>query len=971
MSENRIKKVYFDSFRAFPGSLELDFKVNNNIADIVVIYAPNGTGKTSAIEGIEWATTGKISRLDNIISKNNARNRNPKEGNILKNRQSKKKNATVSIELENGSIIKRKTKPKQNRNNDYCAGVIESTIDNSDKFTNNILSQGSISKFSYEASSGELFKSLVSNKSSHKDIEAYDNLNELKGKIESYNTRNKSQITYIEEQIERYKNEIEELEQEFIDDKNFTNAEEFSLLKENYSLYQDLSNKTFSELVTYFTELSLSLESLREKLISFDLSDFKRATKEKLLASKIIHLDRRIIKKNNEIIVFEKNRNKLKKEKEKFDLFLESSNIAAINSKLNLYSEINKDLDSCTSYISKLGDINAKINLKLRFNEPSALVEKKNNLSLAIGSISSIFGNRDQSDVKISNKDSFIAKINSKIESENVKLVSLTRASYIKENQDDIDVSILKNRTLELGNLNSNITELEFKKEKITTFEEKLGLIKSYVIEVINEKQLSNCPACGTKYGSVDELINSIESLESESQSLVEGALGTLNNRKLILVEEIDNLTKKIDDKVSKQKIATHDNISKLRDRKNQLTELYSLLNELNVGYEDAKINDVLQQIHELNEKLEIKLSLKLKRYNKYSRWLDKVVKLISEKRQDLDDCNTKLQNLSQNCLNKFGSGIKDLIYISKSNHVYLFMINNINSRLKNINETISAEGLNLKKLEDATSRLRVKAGFNQVNSMQEVLRKATNSTKEIRTNYNYIKSRVYSYKINKTIFFVEQTSLLKEKFDFYLSNLETSQKLKGIRGNIKESKESLSIKKLELNADIVNLRKVNEALDDAMGYFAQLASDSINSEILNDMFMYIEPHLKYDEIYFKVDLHANNKGIYIQARANSINDNNTPIYYLSEAQINILSICIFLADHARKFNDDSINAIIIDDPVQSMDDLNSYALIDLCKIFARRFKKQIIITTHNRSFFNLFREKLPEIRYSTKYINL
>jgi energy-coupling factor transporter ATP-binding protein EcfA2 len=379
----------------------------------------------------------------------------------------------------------------------------------------------------------------------------------------------------------------------------------------------------------------------------------------------------------------------------------------------------------------------------------------------------------------------------------------------------------------------------------------------------------------------------------------------------------------------------------------------------------------VLQQVHEIEKNIDLQVSLKSKRYKKYERWSNKVESLLLESRQDLDDYNSKLQVLSESCLSQFGSSIEELLYISESNHVYLFKKNDLKGRLEKINETLSIECSNLNSLEDIISKIRVRAGFNQTKSMQEVLRETENSKKEIRANYNYIKSRVYSYNIMDTQSLAEQVSLLKDKFDLYLSNLETSQKLRGVKDSIAESKKSLLTKKKELKTGIVNLGKVNKALDDTMGYFSQLASESINSEILNDMFMYIEPHLKYDEISFKVDLHGNNKGIYIQARANSINDNNTPIYYLSEAQINILSICIFLADHARKFDDDSINTIVIDDPVQSMDDLNSYALIDLCKIFARRFKKQIIITTHNRSFFNLFREKLPEIRYSTKYISL
>ncbi|EHH1028445.1 ATP-binding protein, partial [Vibrio parahaemolyticus] len=210
----------------------------------------------------------------------------------------------------------------------------------------------------------------------------------------------------------------------------------------------------------------------------------------------------------------------------------------------------------------------------------------------------------------------------------------------------------------------------------------------------------------------------------------------------------------------------------------------------------------------------------------------------------------------------------------------------------------------------------------------------------------------------------------IEQKCSAFLANLLTSQKIASKKESIIENRKLLEVKNRELREGKSKLKKIDLALDEAMSYFSDLASDSINSEVLNDMFMYVEPHLKYDEISFRVDLNGNNKGIYIQARSNSMDDNNTPIYYLSEAQINILSICIFLADHARE-TESAINAIVIDDPVQSMDDLNSYALIDLCKIFSRRFKKQIIITTHNRSFFNLFRNKLPEDRYSTKFISL
>ncbi|KPL92089.1 hypothetical protein AN167_26430, partial [Vibrio splendidus] len=215
MNKNKIKKITLDSFRAFSDQKELDFEIDNKVADIVVIYAPNGTGKTSTIEGIEWAATGKVSRLDTIISNNNAKNRNPKEGNILKNRYSGKKVGSVTLELESGQLIHRETKPKNNRNHDYCKGILKNSIEEIGDFNNNILNQGTISKFSYEASSGSLFQSLITSKGNSEDVEVYDKLNSIKSSIDKSNSERRTEISYIKSLISKENTDISLLENSF------------------------------------------------------------------------------------------------------------------------------------------------------------------------------------------------------------------------------------------------------------------------------------------------------------------------------------------------------------------------------------------------------------------------------------------------------------------------------------------------------------------------------------------------------------------------------------------------------------------------------------------------------------------------------------------------------------------------------------------------------------------------------------
>lgn len=55
----RIESVELSGFRAFPRTYQFDLN-----ADAVIIYGPNGQGKTSLFDGILWALTGKISRLN-------------------------------------------------------------------------------------------------------------------------------------------------------------------------------------------------------------------------------------------------------------------------------------------------------------------------------------------------------------------------------------------------------------------------------------------------------------------------------------------------------------------------------------------------------------------------------------------------------------------------------------------------------------------------------------------------------------------------------------------------------------------------------------------------------------------------------------------------------------------------------------------------------------------------------------------
>jgi len=970
MKPNKIKRITLDSFRAFSSTKILNFEHGESVADMVVIYAPNGTGKTSTIEGVEWATTGRISRLDNIIANITSRSRNPKEGNILKNRQSTLNQATVTVELESGDYIRRKTKPKSSRNHDYCNGILESTVKDADKFNDNILSQGSINRFSYEASNGNLFNSLISSKGNTEDIAVYTQLYTLKTKLEGNNGEKKTEIALLNDLINDEEGLINELKEEGVRNNLFFASDEYVFFKENFTSYRDISEMNANDIINYITQLGFTFESLKIKLLEFDVELYRKYSREVYRAKKIIEFQSEIFKRKKyekELLI---DLNKVKVDISFNNLFIGADNLNVLNNQTLLFKDITKDIINHENKSYKLSRVyNKSYDKSLKINVDE-LRFKENQIHLLKRTIMSLFDDLHEEDFFLENEKVITNEIDSALSIIIGKRDSLSKEFFINENPELIYVKELNNKLFELERVNFKLSELIKEREKIKSFEEKLVVIKSYVVDVINDKCLSNCPSCGTEFENMTSLMKAINNVSTGSEALVDGAIGTLTKTKSEIFLDVDRLNTIIEKLTSEEKNKCSNEISILTRRKEHVVQLYALLSSLKVEYLNVNLNGIQIHLDETLSNLHEKISLNLRKKAKYNKWIVNINNLIESEHSAIKEKKNKLNSIASFCFEKYGLHMDSLILKSCSGHVTLFERERLLEFDEKLTRDLEKINYNLLCMNGVISKLYSKSGFNHNLDIEDTLNSSMLSKKKIRSNYEYIKEILKTYIISDNFYFTQMITAIEGKFSEYLKSMQFEKNIWDKNKKIIEYKKQRDLKVNELNDGIEKLSNLNASLADAMGYFSELASNSINSDVLNDMFMYVEPHLKYDKINFKVDLNGNNKGIYIQTHSDANNESTTPIYYLSEAQINILSICIFLANHAREL-DSGINSIIIDDPVQSMDDLNSYALIDLCKLFTRRFKKQIIITTHNRSFFNLFKDKLPESRYSTKYITL
>ncbi|NNA84690.1 SMC family ATPase [Pseudomonas fragi] len=150
------------------------------------------------------------------------------------------------------------------------------------------------------------------------------------------------------------------------------------------------------------------------------------------------------------------------------------------------------------------------------------------------------------------------------------------------------------------------------------------------------------------------------------------------------------------------------------------------------------------------------------------------------------------------------------------------------------------------------------------------------------------------------------------------------------------------------------------------------LINNFFYEDLINVIYRKIDPHPSFKKVEFKPDFDSANPGLNIV-----VSDEDgiliSPILYFSAAQSNILTLSVFLASalHAKDDQGNPIDVVMIDDPIQSMDSINILSTIDLLRSICLQFNKQVIISTHDENFFGLLQRKIPAQILGAKFMQL
>lgn len=633
---SKIKKIEISDFRIYEGTEVFNLQNKDNIANLVALYAPNGYGKTSFFDAIEWTFSDEIKRFKTpFITK--AINDETKDTILLTNTESYKLGieGKTKIFLDNNSFIGKLVNSRQKRNsdyrNDYRKGeLIEESLNPEDKEVNkipetNVLTQDQIDSFlrfktpeqKFEALKEFWPQSFGATERLKQLSDIYKNLNKKSDFLVNSINENKELLAELngnEENILKVNVWLDKLKKV-----NYTNFTKYSIEKIDNSISKDDFEKVHEENSRNIKHLHLEIENLETKKANLEflikeVENYIISTrKSKSIEASIKELQTR---KSNYL--------NLRKSKElKGQLLKEIENL---NQQVGDYNFLLDKLNNYLLDIDKASQLKSDEQTLLKEN--SKLLEYKKNVQNSIINFKDCLQKHSSILLDKRSKERDLQKVYSEYQSTNEKLqIHKKELNALKDNSqqnsleiDDLqkltqsyllivekkdfsnillDRIVTKDVLTEIQKLSNDFKEkneiLVCEKEelnKLLSFNDDLDKVILYGKEYLIKTESSDCPLCKTPFESFKDILSKID-LEK---------LGTLNIAKQeakinSINKEISDLTSKIDEN---EKII----ISKINIEKSKIIDKVSTLQEIK-DKSVAEIIDCEKSISSLNSDIE------------------------------------------------------------------------------------------------------------------------------------------------------------------------------------------------------------------------------------------------------------------------------------------------------------------------------------------------------------------------------
>lgn len=1036
----KIKEVQISNFRAFNDIKNSTFKFlddKDEISDLISIYAPNGFGKTSFYDAVEWGVTGKIERFDLIGDFDKTRKENKKGGNknILQHIGATE-DGFVNVITEKAKferqIPKTEYDPKKEPKNKFFRDVV--------------LSQEMIDNFLKEQTAEDRYSKFVE---SYPEVTKYNNTYKNIGILLNY-------IQQETKRIEKEKNsrENKQLKIDFdLEFKKFdqineaiqflkTNQESIDLIEKetfNATLYDILTSQVKSRLVSLRIELDAKKLRIENIYIARNGEENNSDNNGGVIdyidnRKKLEDLDLKIKEVKNIISLIE-NKEKTQAEENNLKQKLSKkqstqSYFLSIEKKIDAYLLIHKEI---VEQEKRVADFNEAI---LIIKKENTTIEESFNSSINVISQQQETLKQYQSKInelpqqknklKLTHKNiellqKSIAEIIASItEKQDISKTLQQKLNQLKYYEDCINNNIellleidefqnqkfiVEEQVKSLNRINiqkENLAKLETKIESQNLFNSELKEYITRGLEIISKNNSSDCPLCSQKYKSFEELSNRIignkifdEQLKDslENKLNIENEIGKLNKEINLTKDKLRKHLNELREPVDTECAKIEKDIERLSSQKNEKNEE---LKNIQANYNDAslffnnesdidafekvikeKIETLVIQINELNKTIDSN-KLKLDKNNSQLKSNYANIEILKNATDELKKSNDVYsevirffsQTLSLNEVDKAFFDREKL----KLEQVIINLKKEIDEKQKRSSELESKlSSYNLSKEEYLTK-------LKELDTLKVMILKFYESFENfIRTEFGIEVRDRSKDEIN-----IEFDTLIEQEKNNQ-KNIENKIERYTIVETLKEDclkatvSQKIQIEIDEIKRDLQKLEvakgKLETEKDNLEQYLGKTIDEFFYTDLINSIYKKIDPHPDYESIEFKCEFGDSKPRLQIftiKREDDGKETKSVPALYFSTAQINILSLSIFLARALKTKNPEtgeSIDCIFIDDPIQSMDSINILSFIDLFRGIISSLGKQLIVSTHEENFHLLLQKKIPENLFKSKFI--
>jgi len=1050
----KIKKVEIQAFKSYlykkDGTFDfmLDSQGGNNSepADFISLYAPNGFGKTSFYDAIDYAVTNNVNRYlrgKRLTAENKKQGKsNNKQGQkqyILRNRGADSEpnylKTEIIVETTKQLYTSKYDKPKFGYM-DYRFDLADSNA-NSSYFSEVLLTQEAIDAFLRETSPEERFDKFA--ESTAKELKEYN--------------QHRLSLIWVCRDIENKKQYIEKEKASIEEDLNSIDEEDSPFQIANEVIEKlSLSKLSFSDFQNPFSSAHQS--SVKDKVDLYknqlDQVSKKRVQKSDVLEGVLNNLSssqRKLggvrsseenLKQVNAAINGHESKSLLESK-----ITLINTHIHEQEQQANVIDGFINELPAFIKYQKELAELSAK-GKQCKKNIDEIKQEKIDDEKL-LGKLrlhlsSSVSDLKEVNDQQNASEDVFvkIVGLEKEIKTINEQLLKLASDKLIAEN----DVPDTKNKIqlIHSFDINSPIIESENEpeeelnkihlkyieesnkhqgsQEELANIEKKLKSVKEQsqaisslikqASEIIADSQQSECPLCQHQYSDFQSLQQQIinnPALSSTEKDLTEQY--QLRLRRLKTQEEvIDGLRNKYciqckkvlsEQQIKEQEVtaivyakdseikllrkAVSDKESLLKSFKEQAlykssSELKNYLADkespLKSSLEDIKkqieVAESRQQQYFINlpiaEKKSLTIESEQKKHELSSVEYQGFMEFLKQNRQQLDAEFEELErylNHSKTEVQEKNSKLKE-------------QQKEINKNLSEIEEAISQD---LKKLNVEQLQLKQSEEEEDISQLNQSLLEFNTALKLVELKTPEIAEEWVGFKgkVQLELDELEKKENIDQESIAKLKLLESLAERAVNYCNRQGLQEKLDGKKSTIDKYIKISETLNDDLDKVNRYVEEAVNLYFKTDLINHIYNAIDPHPDYKNICFECTISKDNKA---ELNISAVNPGNSadvvsPNLQFSSAQINVLSLSIFLARAltATDNKGNPVNCIFIDDPIQSMDSINVLSLIDLFRNFSVRFGKQLIISTHDENFHELLKKKIPPNIFKAKYLSL